>query len=387
MNSKLFLLYIFLLFLSYYSCEEQPKSPKIEEQIATDNEILVLTSNNFYQALSVYELVMVEFYSPQCGHCKNLEPEYTESALHFKEITPQIKFAKISCPQNRKFTDEFNITHYPTLLLFHRGEKIAEYAGERKAKDIITYMSLMQRAVMNPIESIEDIQLLQKELERFIIYFGDNKQNIDVLKSYSKINIMKNSCNVKEIMEHYKITPNSLVIFKEYDEKRNDLVIKNGNALTLDMVETFINDRALPVVKLMKYYLFLDIFVYDSPAVILYENSANEEECLKYEEIFREAARNVFKQLKDPNTDKKVIEKGSKLLFTKANKQLGAVEEQTFKFQNFEASTKFPAILIHDNQNNKEMFKFGGNFNVSELTEFIMKFLGAKLIPISFGDL
>jgi thioredoxin-like negative regulator of GroEL len=105
MKSKLFLLYIFLLFLSYYSCEEQPKSPKIEEQIATDNEILVLTSNNFYQVLSVYELVMVEFYSPQCGHCKNLEPEYTESALHFKEITPQIKFAKISCPQNRKFTD------------------------------------------------------------------------------------------------------------------------------------------------------------------------------------------------------------------------------------------------------------------------------------------
>ena len=153
------------------------------------------------------------------------------------------------------------------------------------------------------------------------------------------------------------------------------------------MVETFINENALPIIKVMKYYLFLDIFVYDNPGVILYEDSSNEEECLKYEEIFRESARNVFKQLKDPSTDKKVLEKGKNLLFSKANKQLGSVEEQTFKFQNFEANTKFPTVLIHNNQDNKELFKFGGNFNVSELTEFIMKFLGAQLIPINFGDL
>ena len=45
-----------------------------DEQIEEEDHILVLNSKNFDKATKEYQQLLVEWYSPSCGHCKALEP-------------------------------------------------------------------------------------------------------------------------------------------------------------------------------------------------------------------------------------------------------------------------------------------------------------------------
>jgi len=105
--------------------------------------VTYLTSDNF--ASVVYNpnyYVMVEFFAPWCGHCKNLAPKYERVAKAF-EGEENVIIAAIDATKYRQLADSYDVTGYPTLKFFRAGaNKQAEaYLQPRTEQDLINFLN------------------------------------------------------------------------------------------------------------------------------------------------------------------------------------------------------------------------------------------------------
>lgn len=80
--------------------------------------IIEVTQNNIDDILNSSIPTVVEFYSPDCGHCKRTEVGINELS---EELGDSVQFAKCNIFEQESLAELYDITSLPTLLFVKNG--------------------------------------------------------------------------------------------------------------------------------------------------------------------------------------------------------------------------------------------------------------------------
>lgn len=116
--------------------EEEDEEEEDDLDVKEENGVLVLNDANFDNFVADKDTVLLEFYAPWCGHCKQFAPEYEKIASTLKENEPPIPVAKIDATTESALASRFDVSGYPTIKILKKGQTV-DYEGSRTQEEII----------------------------------------------------------------------------------------------------------------------------------------------------------------------------------------------------------------------------------------------------------
>lgn len=102
--------------------------------------VLELTADNWDEEVrKSSDFIIVEFYAPWCGHCKQLAPEWIKAA---KELNGIARVAAVDCDEHKDIASKYGVKGFPTIKVFKEGgtSEPVDYTDARTADGVVSFV-------------------------------------------------------------------------------------------------------------------------------------------------------------------------------------------------------------------------------------------------------
>lgn len=219
-----------------------------------------------------------------------MAPEYAAAATQLRNEGSNIYLAKVDATQETELSERYEVRGYPTIKFFIKGTPI-EYNGGRTADQLIKWLQKKTGPAATTLTSVEEAKKFTETAPVTVVGFFADPESTEA-KAYldAAMELDEYAFGLvtdKDVTAGLEVTKDSVVLYKNFDEKRNDL----QENINKDEIKKFIAQNSLPLVVEFSHQTAQKIFGGEVKAhnLLFISKSAPESEAII--ESFRSVAK------------------------------------------------------------------------------------------------
>ncbi|OWF46935.1 protein disulfide-isomerase A3-like [Mizuhopecten yessoensis] len=336
--------------------------------LAYASDVIEYDDSTFASDIGKHELILVEFFAPWCGHCKNLAPHYEMAATTLKNDDPPVALAKVDCTANTETCSKFGVSGYPTLKVFRNGEVAKDYDGGRDESGIVQYL---RKEAGPSYKELADVAAAEKYLGKaeyaLVGFFKDTKDLEAFKKAAGVLNekVRFAFTSDQAVMDKYGYSDEIVLLQpKVFHSKFEESTTKFEKSVTTDNLRNFLDMNLLGLCG-YRTKGNADSFT-RKPLVVAYYD-VDYKKNVKGTNYWRNRVMKVGKQIKE--SDKEVY-------FAVSN-----AEEFGTELQEFGMNADKSTVQVNARDSRDRKFVMTEEFSMDTFKQFVNDFLDDKLEP------